>query len=199
MPADETAAVKNRRRVSGAVLPRVMTAIGPPPSNQRGESCPRRLTEARRFHDGRVNHQSVIGSPSRDAESLPPTLPCHLRVIDSSYSTTDDNIGSFHMRILRHCHCSTFGEHRHRPATRPPRRNGGETPEGISIIRPVCGVENFSEETLLSGFHLDYPRYELLFCAAQSGDPVVPLLRRLIELHPHVPARLLIGNECISA
>jgi ceramide glucosyltransferase len=25
------------------------------------------------------------------------------------------------------------------------------------------------------------------------------LLRRLIELHPHVPARLLIGNECISA
>src|SRR2546430_5903654 len=60
--------------------------------------------------------------------------------------------------------------------------NGGETLEGISIIRPVCGVENFSEETLLSGFHLDYPRYELLFCAAQSCDPVVPLLRRLIEL-----------------
>jgi hypothetical protein len=63
MPADETAAVKNRRRVSGAAPPRVMTAIGPPPSNQRGESCPRRLTEARRFHDGHVNHQSVIGSP----------------------------------------------------------------------------------------------------------------------------------------
>src|SRR5256886_12694234 len=77
--------------------------------------------------------------------------------------------------------------------------NGGETHEGISIIRPLCGVENFSEETMLSGFHLDYPRYELLFCAAQSCDPVVPLLRRLIELHPHVPARLLIGNECISA
>jgi hypothetical protein len=68
MPADETAAVKNRRRVSDAALPRVMTAIGPPPSNQRGESCPRRLTEARRFHDGRVNHQSVIGSPSRGWE-----------------------------------------------------------------------------------------------------------------------------------
>ena len=77
--------------------------------------------------------------------------------------------------------------------------NGGESLEGISIIRPVCGVENFSEETLLSGFHLDYPRYELLFCVAQASDPVVPLVRRLIELHPHVPARLLVGNECISA
>jgi ceramide glucosyltransferase len=77
--------------------------------------------------------------------------------------------------------------------------NEARTLEGISIIRPVCGVENFSEETLLSGFHLDYPSYELLFCAAHASDPVVPLVRRLIELHPHVPARLLIGNECISA
>ena len=77
--------------------------------------------------------------------------------------------------------------------------NERQTLEGISIIRPVCGVENFSEETLLSGFHLDYPSYELLFCAAHPSDPVVPLLRRLIELHPHVPARLLIANECISA
>jgi ceramide glucosyltransferase len=75
----------------------------------------------------------------------------------------------------------------------------GETLEGISIIRPVCGLENFSEETLLSGFHLDYPRYELLFCAAQPNDAVIPLLRRLIASHPDVPARVLIGNECISA
>src|SRR5262245_4637784 len=125
MPADETAAVKNRRRVSDAALPRVMTAIGPPPSNQRGESCPRCWTEARRFDDRQMNHQNVIGSPSRDAESDHPTLPCHSRVIDSSYSTTDDNPGSFHMCILHHCHCSTFGEHRHRPAACPPLRRRG--------------------------------------------------------------------------
>src|SRR2546421_4341738 len=76
---------------------------------------------------------------------------------------------------------------------------GGETLEGISIVRPVCGLENFTEETLLSGFRLEYPDYEILFCVAQPSDPVIPLVRRLIELHPHVPARLLIGNECISA
>ena len=77
--------------------------------------------------------------------------------------------------------------------------SGGETLEGISIVRPVCGLENFTEETLLSGFRLEYPDYEILFCVAQPSDPVIPLVRRLIELHPHVPARLLIGNECISA
>ena len=74
-----------------------------------------------------------------------------------------------------------------------------ETLEGISIVRPVCGLENFTEETLLSGFRLEYPDYEILFCVAQPSDPVIPLVRRLIELHPHVPARLLIGNECVSA
>ena len=44
---------------------------------------------------------------------------------------------------------------------------GGETLGGISIVRPVCGLENFTEETLLSGFRLEYPDYEILFCVAQ--------------------------------
>jgi ceramide glucosyltransferase len=69
---------------------------------------------------------------------------------------------------------------------------------GVSIVRPVCGLENFSDETLRSVFDLAYPRYEVLFCAASASDPVVPLVRRLIGDHPHIPARLLIGNDCIS-
>jgi hypothetical protein len=77
--------------------------------------------------------------------------------------------------------------------------SGGEGVEGVSIVRPVCGMENFTEQTLLSGFHLEYPNYEIVFCVAQASDPVVPLLQRLIELHPDVPARLLIGAEHISA
>jgi ceramide glucosyltransferase len=75
---------------------------------------------------------------------------------------------------------------------------GAETLEGISIVRPVCGLENFTEETLLSGFRLEYPDYEILFCVAQPNDPVIPLVRRLIELHSHVPARLLIGNNALA-
>jgi ceramide glucosyltransferase len=71
--------------------------------------------------------------------------------------------------------------------------------DGVSIIRPVCGIENFSEATLESAFRLTYPRYEILFCVAQGNDPVLPLVRRLIAAHPSVPACVLIGNECISA
>ena len=50
-----------------------------------------------------------------------------------------------------------------------------------------------------SAFRLDYPNYEILFCVAQPADPVLPLVRRLIELNPDVAARLLIGNEGVSA
>src|SRR5499433_4288089 len=69
---------------------------------------------------------------------------------------------------------------------------------GVSLVRPVCGMENYIEETLRSAFHLDYPRYEIIFCTASANDAAAPLVRRLIAAHPHVPARLLIGNETIS-
>jgi ceramide glucosyltransferase len=68
----------------------------------------------------------------------------------------------------------------------------------VSLVRPVCGIENYVEETLASAFALDYPRYEIVFCVALAQDPVVPTVRRLMAAHPEVPARLLVGNEKIS-
>ena len=69
---------------------------------------------------------------------------------------------------------------------------------GVSLIRPLCGLENFIADTLRSGFELDYPNYELLFCVADRADPVIPLVERLMRDYPQVPARLLIGDERIS-
>ncbi len=68
----------------------------------------------------------------------------------------------------------------------------------VSLIRPVCGLDNYVEETLRSGFHLDYPRYELIFCVASGNDAVIPLVETLMATHPQVPSRLLIGNDRIS-
>jgi len=69
----------------------------------------------------------------------------------------------------------------------------------VSLLRPICGYENFLAETLGSSFRLDVPDYEILFCAARQDDPAVPIVRRLIEANPRVPARLLIGDDGISA
>uniref|UniRef100_A0A2A3JQ30 Ceramide glucosyltransferase n=1 Tax=Alloyangia mangrovi TaxID=1779329 RepID=A0A2A3JQ30_9RHOB len=73
----------------------------------------------------------------------------------------------------------------------------GEKPF-LSLIRPVCGLDAFDEETLRSSFRQAYPAYEVIFCAAREMDPAVPLLRRLIAEHPHVPAQLLIGETLLT-
>ena len=68
----------------------------------------------------------------------------------------------------------------------------------VSLVRPVCGLEPFSEELLTRGFRLAYGEYELIFCVAEAGDPVIPLLHRLMAAHPGVPSRLIVGDERIS-
>ena len=68
----------------------------------------------------------------------------------------------------------------------------------VSLIRPVCGLENFSEETLGSAFRLDYPDYEIIFCVEHESDAIVPVVNRLIAAHPDVRARLIVGKDRIS-
>jgi ceramide glucosyltransferase len=74
---------------------------------------------------------------------------------------------------------------------------GREPP--VSLLRPVCGIDNFAAETLASSFAIDYPDYEVIFCIARADDPALPLLRRLIDAHPEIAARLLVGDDRISA
>jgi ceramide glucosyltransferase len=68
----------------------------------------------------------------------------------------------------------------------------------VSLVRPVCGLDNYAAATLSSTFALDYPRYEILFCVASANDPVVPLVEDLIARHPSANARLLVGDERVS-
>lgn len=69
----------------------------------------------------------------------------------------------------------------------------------VSIVIPVRGIENFSTETLERAFRLTWPDYELLFCVAHAGDPIVPLIEAAAAAHPHVAARILVGDDRISA
>lgn len=68
----------------------------------------------------------------------------------------------------------------------------------VTIIRPVCGVENHITETLNSTFALDYPDYEIIFCVASAKDPIIPIVEELLRKHPRARARLLVGDERIS-
>ena len=72
--------------------------------------------------------------------------------------------------------------------------------DGVSLVRPLCGLEPFSRETLLSTFQQDFDhKLELIFCVAQAHDPIIPLVQQLIAEHPLAQAKLLIGEDVISS
>ena len=68
----------------------------------------------------------------------------------------------------------------------------------VTLVRPLCGIDNYAAETLRSTFEIDYPDCQILFCVASAKDPIVPLVERLIAEHPGVDARLLVGNERVN-
>ena len=68
----------------------------------------------------------------------------------------------------------------------------------VSIVRPLCGIDNYAADTLSSTFQLDYPDYEILFCVAAAKDAVVPLVTTLMTAHPGASARLLVGDDRVS-
>ncbi len=68
----------------------------------------------------------------------------------------------------------------------------------VSVVRPLCGLDNYAADTLRSTFALAHPCYEILFCVAAAKDPVVPLIESLIAAHPNVHAKLLVGDDRVS-
>jgi len=68
----------------------------------------------------------------------------------------------------------------------------------VTIVRPLCGIDNYAGDTLASTFDLDYPHYEILFCVAAAKDPVVPFVKKLMAADPSRSARLLVGDDRVS-
>jgi ceramide glucosyltransferase len=69
----------------------------------------------------------------------------------------------------------------------------------VSLVRPLCGTDNYAVDTLRSTFALKYPCYEILFCVASADDSVIPIAAALMAEHPAADARLLIGDEKVSS
>lgn len=97
--------------------------------------------------------------------------------------------------FLVHLVCVAIYLRRLRPTVTP---SGVIGQPFVTLLRPVCGLDAFDEETLESSFQQDYPRYEIIFCAQSDRDPAVAFLRQLMAKHPQVRAQLLIGYDRVS-
>ncbi|GMM35957.1 hypothetical protein DASC09_032820 [Saccharomycopsis crataegensis] len=68
--------------------------------------------------------------------------------------------------------------------------------EGVTIIRPLKGIDAQVESCLESSFVQYYPtsKLEVLFCVEDPKDPVIPIVETLIDKYPNIDARLMIGD-----
>jgi ceramide glucosyltransferase len=65
----------------------------------------------------------------------------------------------------------------------------------VSVLKPLHGAEPDLEGNLRGFFALDYPEYELLFCARHADDAGLQMARRIAAEHPEVRARFLTCGE----
>jgi ceramide glucosyltransferase len=70
---------------------------------------------------------------------------------------------------------------------------------GVSVLKPVRGIDFGSYDNFASFCRQDYPDYEILFAANDNADLAVPLIQRLMAEFPERRIRLLVGAEHLGA
>ncbi len=65
---------------------------------------------------------------------------------------------------------------------------------GITILKPLCGVDPLTELALESFFFLNYPAYQLVFGVQSPTDPVLEILARLRARYPATDVALMVND-----
>lgn len=66
---------------------------------------------------------------------------------------------------------------------------------GVSILKPVHGLDPHFYEAIRSHAEQQYPEFEILFGVSDSDDPAIPEIERLASEFPAVPIRL-VRSQC---
>jgi ceramide glucosyltransferase len=70
------------------------------------------------------------------------------------------------------------------PASRP----------GITVLRPMCGIEPLLEQALISCFTIDYPDYQIVFGIQDPLDPALAVLERVRARYPERDVAVVIDG-----
>jgi len=65
----------------------------------------------------------------------------------------------------------------------------------VSLLKPLHGAEPGLRKCLEGFFRLDYPDYEILFCARSENDAGLVIARELATKYPKIPVRILTCGE----
>ncbi|KAH9486589.1 Ceramide glucosyltransferase [Psilocybe cubensis] len=69
---------------------------------------------------------------------------------------------------------------------------------GVSILRPLKGLDTNLYENLESTFKQDYPDYEIIFSVADENDQALRIVESLKSRYPNVKVSVIIGEEVVG-
>ena len=69
----------------------------------------------------------------------------------------------------------------------------------VTVLKPVCGLENNLEENLRSFCRQDYDEFQVIFGVHDNADPAIPAIRGLIEEFPKHDLSLIIDDTIIGS
>ncbi|KAH7885938.1 glycosyltransferase family 21 protein [Phlebopus sp. FC_14] len=86
---------------------------------------------------------------------------------------------------------------RYRLRPRSPLATASIAP-GVSILRPLKGLDTNLYENLESTFVQEYPSFEILLSVSDEHDQALPIARELMAQYPQVDAKIIIGEETVG-
>ncbi|ORE09524.1 hypothetical protein BCV72DRAFT_61905 [Rhizopus microsporus var. microsporus] len=91
----------------------------------------------------------------------------------------------------------TQSRYRHKPRPVSSKLSHDEA-QGVTIIRPLKGIDLDLETNLRSSFTQNYPKFELLFSVASPHDPAISVVHQLMCEYPSVDCRLIVGDRQVG-
>lgn len=73
--------------------------------------------------------------------------------------------------------------------------SGGDFTPPVTLLKPLHGAEPGLAEYLETFFQLDYPDFEILFCARHEGDAGLQLAKSIAAKYPNIRTRFLTSGE----
>ncbi len=81
--------------------------------------------------------------------------------------------------------------------TQPKRVNSNFQP-AVSILKPICGVDQNSYENLASFCNQSYSSYQIIFAVQDAFDPCIIVIKQLIRDFPEQDLHLVVSDRTIG-